>query len=247
MVGGLGLWALNLFLPKSQLVSVEPNLSRNPRVCLGFRLPRGKALVHGEEGSLRIGEEKALEFYNFFSRFTKENGKCIFSFFTKPCLGLPRSARAYNPLVRREGRLGLGFPKKFQSPSSCLWNLSRNPRVRQGLRRPRRNAPVHGEEGGAPGTRPEACQFGEAVGQEPVSENPRQTRLLLPESSPRPKGTRARFYSPDGEDRPLWDHPQKKGGGLPTPGPANSALLKFKTPAWDPPSFSLLHGIPEGS
>ena len=128
---------------------------------------------------------------------------------------MPRSARAYNPLVRREGRLGLGFPKKnfkvparvcvtcpempgsargsdalgeersgprrggregrlglgfpkiFQSPSSCLCNLSRNARVRQGLRRPRRNAPVPGEEGGAPGTWPEACQFGEAVGQEP--------------------------------------------------------------------------------
>ena len=168
---------------------------------------------------------------------------------------MPGSARGSDALggtlrsmARREGRLGLGPPEKFaKSQLARAGNLSRNARVRQGFRRPRRNAPVPGEEGGAPGTRPEACQFGEAVGQEPVSENPRQTRLLLPESSPRPKGTRARFYSPDGEDRPLWDHPQKKGGGLPTPGPANSALLKFKTPAWDPPSFSLLHGIPEGS
>ena len=90
------------------------NLSRNPRVCLGFQPPGGQALVHGEEGSLRIREEKALEFINFFSRFTKENGKYIFFFSTKPCLGLPRSARAYNPL---EGRLGLGPQKIFKVPA----------------------------------------------------------------------------------------------------------------------------------
>ena len=274
-------------------------------------MPRGKALAHGEEGSLRIREEKALEFNNFFSRFTKENGKYIFSFFTKPCLGLPRSARAYNPLVRREGRLGLGFPKKnFKVParvcvtcpempgsargSDALGEERSGPRRggregRLGLGFPKkkffkvparvcvtcpgmpgsargsdalggrgawdlgplknfqspssRGQPCPGMPGsvrgsdalggtlrsmarreGPRGTRPEACQFG----QEPVSENPRQTRLLLPESSPRPKGTRARFYSPDGEDRPLWGPlrdaatTRKMVGRAPTPGPTNS-------------------------
>ena len=127
------------------------NLSRNARVCLGFRPPRGQALVHGEEGSLRIREEKALEFNNFFSRFTKENGKYIFLFFTKPCLGLPRSARASDALgrtlrsmARREGRLGLGPQKSFKVPAPCVCNLSRNARVCLGFRLPRGMALVSG-------------------------------------------------------------------------------------------------------
>ena len=89
------------------------NLSRNARVCLGFRPPRGQALVHGEEGSLRIREEKALEFNNFFFQIYQRKWEIYF-------LGLPRSARAYNPwegvlwsMVRREGRLGLWAPKNF--------------------------------------------------------------------------------------------------------------------------------------
>ena len=186
------------------------------------------------------------------------------------CPEMPGSARGSDALGEersgprrggREGRLGLGFPKIFQSPSSCLCNLSRNARVRQGFRRPRREGRLglgppekfsksqlawatgpgmpgsdRGSDAlggmlrsmarreGPRGTRPEACQFG----QEPVSENPRQTRLLLPESSPRPKGTRARFYSPDGEDRPLWGPlrdaatTRKMVGRAPTPGPTNS-------------------------
>ena len=66
-------------------------------------------------------------------------------------------------------------------------------------------------------------------------------------SSPRPKGTRARFYSPDGEDRPLWgpfetrQPPQKRlvlkilllRGSTPRLG----ILSLFLPPPWDPRGF----------
>ena len=65
------------------------------------------------KGSLRIREEKALEFNNFFFQIYQRKWEIYF-------LGLPRSARAYNPwegvlwsMVRREGRLGLWAPQKF--------------------------------------------------------------------------------------------------------------------------------------
>ena len=97
------------------------------------------------KGSLRIREEKALEFNNFFFQIYQRKWEIYF-------LGLPRSARAYNPwegvlwsMVRREGRLGLWAPKKFfKVPAPCVWNLSRNPRVCLGFRLPRGKALVHG-------------------------------------------------------------------------------------------------------
>ena len=118
MVGAWDFGPLIFFLSKSQLVSVEPNLSRNPRVCLGFRLPRGKALVHGEEGSLRIGEEKALEFYNFFFQIYQRKWEMYFLFFHKTLSGIAQVCQGLQPLGEEGGAPGTWAPpKNFKVPA----------------------------------------------------------------------------------------------------------------------------------
>ena len=172
------------------------NLSRNPRVCLGFRLPRGKALVHGggrfeipvpyvttrgpdslggkalvHGGGLGLGDPE------FFS---KSQLACA------TCPEMPGSAWGFRlprgMALVSGGGLGLGPYFFFVQVPARGWGTCLGiPGSAWGSDRLGGRLWFPGEEGGGHGDLAPGLPI-RGGRQEPVSENPKQvldTRLLL--------------------------------------------------------------------